>query len=117
MQDDLAPHIDELDLEEDKLFGDDNCGEIDPRELLRRVVDIRDRARECEEYKKPEVALGDDVVRPMMELVRDMLGRNEDLRVENMYVECCPSSCGALSRTILHTLFCLHIISTSGFVR
>lgn len=64
---------------------------------------IRDRARDCEKYKRPEVALGDDVVRPMMELVREMLGLGDKVLVENMYVEGCPLSGGEYSL--------LHIIS------
>lgn len=98
------PHIDELEPEEDKLFGDDKCGEIDPRELLRRVVDIRNRAIECKEYKKPEVALGDDVVQLMIELVRDVLWREKDLQVKSIHVECCTSSYGHCQ--VPYSMFC-----------
>jgi hypothetical protein len=68
-------YIDIPGFEEDKLFSDDTCGEMNPQELPRRVVDICDL--NARNRRRLEVALGDDVIRPMMGSVRWAEGGSE----------------------------------------
>ncbi|KAF8846964.1 hypothetical protein BDZ45DRAFT_682171 [Acephala macrosclerotiorum] len=62
IRDDLTPHLEECDAEDDDLFDDVNPNTF--KDILR----IHTRARQCFELDKPEASWGEEVVRPLLDL-------------------------------------------------
>jgi len=78
----LTPHLDECDAEDDDLFAEGAQDDAD--DIFRRVLRIHTKARKCFESDKPEASWGEEVVRPLLDLVASRT--NDRVVAENVFV-------------------------------